>query len=56
MIDEEAKRKIHIRNTDFFLKNYKTFADDVDRTRIKDIIDVELECLGYGVFNPKKLL
>lgn len=50
------KKKIHIRNTDFFLKNYRTASDDIDRTRIKDIVDIELECLGYGVFNPRSLL
>lgn len=52
-VSEEMKRKIHIRNTDFFLKNYKSVNEDVDRSKIKDIVDVELECLGYGVFKQK---
>lgn len=53
---EEMKKKIHIRNTDFFLKNYRPAGEDLDHAKIKDIVDVELECLGYGVFNPQALL
>jgi hypothetical protein len=34
------KRKIHIRNTDFFLKNYKPIDIDLDRTQLKEIVDV----------------
>jgi len=56
LIVEELKKKIHIRDTDFFLKNYRKFNDDVDKVRIKEIVDVELEVLGYGVFNPQQLL
>lgn len=53
---EEMKKKIHIRNTDFFLKNFKSADEDLDKSKIKDLVDVELECLGYGVFNPQALL
>ena len=53
---EEVKKKIHIRNTDFFLKNFRNFGDDFDKGGLYEIIDVQLECLGYGVFDPKNLL
>lgn len=49
---EEMKQKIHIRNTDFFLKNFKSADEDLDKSKIRNIVDVELECLGYGVFKP----
>lgn len=39
---EEMKKKIHIRNTDFFLKNYRPAGEDLDHAKIKDIVDVEL--------------
>jgi hypothetical protein len=42
LVSEEQKRKIHIRNTDFFLKNFKNVDSDIEVSRIKEIIDVEL--------------
>ena len=46
-----------IKNTDFFLKkNYRRFDDDITRERLGEITDVDIQCLGYGIFNKKQTL
>lgn len=34
------KNKVHFRNTDFFLKNYKNAQSDIDMSKVKDVVDV----------------
>jgi hypothetical protein len=38
------------RTTNFFLKSFERFEIDSKKYRLKDITEVEFECLGYGVF------
>ena len=35
LISEEMKNKVHFRNTDFFLKNFKNVAEDLDMSKVK---------------------
>lgn len=49
--------RILVKNSDFFLqKNFKRLSDDLGVDRLKDIQDVEIECLGYGIFDKKTTL
>ena len=43
-----------IKTTDFFLKkNFRKFDDDITKERLGEITDVDIQCLGYGIFNKK---
>lgn len=56
-MQEESKRRFHYRNTDFFLKTYTTVTTEFpDLEKVKEVVDVQMECLGYGVFDQKKLI
>jgi hypothetical protein len=47
----------HTRKTDFFLKkNFKDLTEDLEQNKIKEISDIELECLGYGIFDKDTVL
>ena len=46
-----------IKTTDFFLKkNFRKFDDDITKERLGEITDVDIQCLGYGIFNKKQTL
>lgn len=56
-LDQNLLPKNHSQTTDFFLKkNFKPFNQVVEPTKIKDITDIELECLGYGIFDKETVL
>ena len=56
-LDQNLLPKNHSQSTDFFLKkNYKPFDQVVEPSKIKDITDLELECLGYGIFDKETVL
>lgn len=52
----EAHIKTHTRTTDFFLTKYKKFLNDVEPNKCANISDIELECLGYGIFDKEAVL
>ena len=58
LVDVGQLKNIIAKNTDFFgdKKRFKSFKDDIHADAHKEITDVELECLGYGHFEPDEVL
>ena len=56
--DPTQVTKLHVRNSEFFGSSarFKEFKEDVERSRYSEITDVDMECSGYGHFNPDKVL
>jgi hypothetical protein len=54
VIDYNQLKPIIAKSADFFAskKLFKPFKQDIEKDQIKDITDVELECLAYGHFEP----